>query len=59
MMIEPNRNAIEIGLAVIIALLVLVISPGLAVTGALAVVVLAAGAVKLRRDRAARARRRR
>jgi ABC-type nickel/cobalt efflux system permease component RcnA len=59
MMIEPNRNAIEIGLAVIIALLVLVISPGLAVTGALAVVVLAVGAVKLRRDRAARARRRR
>jgi NhaP-type Na+/H+ or K+/H+ antiporter len=58
-MIEPNRNAIEIALAVTIALLVLVISPGLAVTGALAVVVLAAGAVKLRRDRAARARRRR
>jgi NhaP-type Na+/H+ or K+/H+ antiporter len=58
-MIEPNRNAIEIALSVTIALLVLVISPGLAVTGALAVVVLALGAVKLRRDRAARARRRR
>jgi NhaP-type Na+/H+ or K+/H+ antiporter len=58
-MIELNRNAIEIALSVAIALLVLVISPGLAVTGGLAIVVLAVGAVKLRRDRAARARRRR
>ena len=58
-MIELNRNAIEIALSVTIALLVLIISPGLAVTGALAIVVLVVGAVKLRRDRAARARRRR
>lgn len=54
-----NRNTIEIGLAVALTLLLLVISPGLAITGAISILVLIVSGVMLRRNRRRRQRRRR
>ena len=54
-----TRNALltDIGLAVLAAIIVLIITPGVAVAGMIAVLVLAACAVSLARDVRKRARR--
>ncbi len=54
-----SRNSAEVGLSVVLTLVILLVSPGYVVTGAVAVVVLVVGAVRLRRksDRRRRPRR--
>ena len=54
-----SRNSTEVGLSVVLTLVILLVSPGYVVTGAVAVVVLVVGAVRLRRksDRRRRPRR--
>lgn len=47
---RPSVLLVDVGIAILAAIIVLTITPGLAVTGAMAIVILAACPISFRRD---------